>query len=60
MFGFGKREKEFDVRLTEKQIKDLTKNMSKKELKEFDQRQKQAEADKDWDALLMMDLFSDD
>ena len=38
MFGFGKKEKEYDVRLTENQIKDLTSNMSKKELKEFTQR----------------------
>ena len=60
MFGFGKKEKEYDVRLTENQIKDLTSNMSKKELKEFNQRQKQAEADRDWDEMMMMDMFLDD
>ena len=60
MFGFVKKEKEYDVRLTENQIKDLTSNMSKKELKEFNQRQKQAEADRDWDEMMMMDMFLDD
>ncbi len=60
MFGFGKKEKEYDVRLTENQIKDLTSNMSKKELKEFNQRQKQAKADRDWDEMMMMDMFLDD
>ncbi len=36
---FGKRDK--DVRLTEKQFKDLTSNMSKKERREFDRRQEE-------------------
>ena len=60
MFGFGKKEKEYDVRLTENQIKDMTSKMSKMELKEFNQRQKQAEADRDWDEMMMMDMFLDD
>lgn len=60
MFGSGKKEKEYDVRLTGKQIKDLTKNMSKKELKEFNRRQEQVRADRDWDEMMMMDLFMDD
>ena len=34
MFGFGKG-KSSDVRLTEKEIKELEKNMSLRELKEF-------------------------
>ncbi|MCR5598099.1 MAG: hypothetical protein K6G19_07990 [Lachnospiraceae bacterium] len=59
MFGFRKN-KEYDVRLTEKQMKELTQNMSKKERKEFDKRQRQAEADRDWDAMMMADLFFDD
>jgi len=59
MFGFGKS-KEYDVRLTEKQMRELTRNMSKKERKEFDRRQIQAEADRDWDALMMSELFMDD
>lgn len=59
MFGFGKS-KEYDVRLTEKQMRELTRNMSKKERKEFDRRQIQAEADRDWDTLMMLELFMDD
>ena len=59
MFGFGKS-KEYDVRLTEKQMRELTQNMSKQEREEFERRQKQAESDRDWDALMMTDLFMDD
>ena len=40
MFGFGKSNKEYDVRLTEKQMQELTKNMTKHERKEFEKRQK--------------------
>lgn len=58
MFGFGK--KDYDVRLTEKQVKELTKNMSKQELKEFQKKQKQAEADRDWDAMFFSEIFMDD
>lgn len=60
MFGFGKSNKEYDVRLTEKQMQELTKNMTKHERKEFEKRQKQAQADRDWDALMMTELFMDD
>lgn len=42
MFGFGKSKTQ-DVRLTEKEIRELKKNMSRSELKEFEKRQKQAE-----------------
>lgn len=59
MFGFGKS-KEYDVRLTEKQIQDLTKNMSKYERKEFEKRQRHAQDDRDWDTLMMMEAFMDD
>ena len=59
MFGFGKT-KEYDVRLTEKQVRELTKNMSKQERKEFDKRQKQAQSDREWDPLTMAELFMDD
>jgi len=55
MFGFGKN-REYDVRLTEKQMQELTKNMSKKERREFDKRQR----DRDWDILIMSELFRDD
>ena len=60
MFGFGKSSKEYDVRLTEKQMQELTKNMTKQERKEFNKRQKQAQADREWDALMMTELFMDD
>ena len=59
MFGFGKS-REHDVRLTEKEIKELKKNMSRSELKEFERRQKQAKADRDWDLLLMAYILDDD
>ena len=59
MFGLGKT-KEYDIRLTEKQVRELTKNMSKQERKEFDKRQKQAKSDREWDALMMEELFFDD
>ena len=59
MLGFGKS-KEYDVRLTEKQMQELAKNMTKQERKEFNKRQKQAQADREWDALMMAELFFDD
>ena len=55
---FGKRDK--DVRLTDKQYKDLVGNMSKRERKEFDRKQKQLQRDKDDDWLLGMLLLTDD
>jgi hypothetical protein len=57
MFG---RRKEVDVRLTEKEIQKLTKNMSRSERKDFERRQKQARDDREWDALMMMEVFMDD
>lgn len=59
MFGFGKSKTQ-DVRLTEKEIRDLKKNMSRSELKEFEKRQKQAERDRFWDAMIMAELFDDE
>ena len=59
MFGFGKS-KTSDVRLTEKEINELKKNMSRSELKEFEKRQKQARADRDWDMFMMMDFLDDE
>lgn len=58
MFGFGKS-KEYDVRLTEKQMRELTQDMSKQERKEFEKRQKRAQSDKEWDMLMMAELFMD-
>ena len=58
MFGFGKG-KSSDVSLTEKEIKELEKNMSTRELKEFKKGQAQAEADRDWDLFMLADLLDD-
>ena len=59
MFG-SKKNKEYDVRLTEKQLQRLTKDMSRSECKEFKKRQRQAEADRQWDSMIMSELFIDD
>ena len=59
MFGFGKS-REQDVRLTEKEIRELKKNMSRSELKEFEKRQKRAERDRFWDAVCMAELLGDE
>ena len=59
MFGFGKSKTQ-DVRLTEKEINELKKNMSRSELKEFEKRQKQARADRDWDMFTMADFFDEE
>ena len=58
MFGFGKSKTQ-DVRLTEKEIRELKKNMSRSELKEFEKRQKQAERDRFWHAVCMAELLDD-
>ena len=58
MFGLGKKNKTYDVRLTEKQIKELEKNMSRSELKEFRKRQ-QAENDRFWDVMMLAELLDD-
>ena len=55
---FGKSHK--DVRLTDKQYKDLVGNMSKRERKEFDRKQKQLQREKDDDWLLEMLFLTDD
>lgn len=59
MFGLGKKNKTYDVRLTEKQIKELEKNMSRSEFKEFKKRQQQAESDRFWDAMMLAELLDD-
>lgn len=58
MFGFGKS-KTRDVRLTEKEINELKKNMSRSELKEFEKRQKQIESEQFWDAMMLAELLDD-
>lgn len=59
MFGFGKSNKTYDVRLTEKQVKELEKNMSRGELKKFKKMQKDAEDDLFWDAMILAELLDD-
>ena len=60
MFGFGNKNRTQDVRLTEKEIRELKKNMSRNELKEFEKRQKQAAKDRFWDAMMMAEFLDDE
>ncbi len=55
---FGKRDK--DVRLTDKQYKDLTCNMSKKERREFECRQDELRGEREEDRLLGWLEFEDE
>ena len=55
---FGKRDK--DVRLTDKQYKDLTSNMGKKERREFDRRQDELRREREEDRLLEWLEFEDE
>lgn len=57
MFGFGKNNK--NERLTEKEIRERIKNMSKSERREFKRQLEQMEADRDWDMFMLLDLFDD-
>lgn len=57
MFG---NKKKYNVSLSEKQIKELTKNISSKQKKEFVKRCKEAQSDREWDMLMMMEVFMDD
>lgn len=60
MFGFGKKNRIHDVRLTEKEINQFEKNMSSRELKEFRKRQKEAEKDCFWDMIMAGVLDDED
>lgn len=60
MFGFGNKNRTQDVRLTEKEIRELKKNMSRSELKEFEKRQKQVAKDRFWDAIMMAEFLDDE
>ncbi len=59
MFGFRKS-KEYNVRLSEREMRELTKNMSKRDRKEFNRRQEQAEMDAFEDMIMYMEVFADD
>ncbi len=54
---FGKKDKE--VRLTDKQYKDLVSNMSKRERKDFERKQEQLRRDREDDRLMGW-LFMED
>lgn len=58
MFGFGKSNKN-ESQLTEQEIREQIKNMSRSERKEFKRRLEQVEADRDWDMFMLLDLFDD-
>ena len=55
---FGKKDK--DVRLTDKQYKDLTNGMSKKERRDFEQRQDELRREREEDRLLGWLEFEDE
>ena len=55
---FGKRDK--DVRLTDKQYKDLTNEMSKKERRDFERRQDELRREREEDRLLGWLEFEDE
>ena len=56
--AFGKKDK--DVRLTDKQYKDLVSNMSRKEKKQFDRRQQELRRDRESDRLDAWMEFEDE
>ena len=56
--AFGKKDK--DVRLTDKQYKDLVSNMSRKEKKQFDRRQQALKRDRESDRLDAWMEFEDE
>ena len=59
MFGFGGKNKEYNVRLTEKEMRNITKNMSKLERKSFEKRQERTRSEMETDLLMFMEAFID-
>ena len=57
---FGKRERDKDVRISESQYKSLVGEMSKKERKDFEQKQKEFRRDREDDCLEAWLDFEDD
>jgi hypothetical protein len=57
---FGRSKKTQYVKITQKEIKALEKNMSKTELKEFRKRQKQAKDDLMWDHIMALEFLDED
>jgi hypothetical protein len=60
MFGIGKKNKTQCVRLTEKEIRELEKNMTRKKRKEFRKRIRQAQNDQMWDSLMELEFLDED
>lgn len=58
MFGFGKSE--HDVRITDEELQQLKSGMSRGEQKDFDRRQRQAERDRYWELMEMVDFLEED
>ena len=58
MFGFGKSE--HDVRITDEEFQQLKSGMSRSEQKDFDRRQRQAERDRYWELMEMVDFLEED
>lgn len=56
---FGNKKKRY-VSLSERDIKELTKKMNSKQKKEFLKRCKEAQSDREWDMLMMLEVFMDD
>lgn len=56
---FGKK-KDAYVKLTDKQVRELEKNMTNRERKQFRKQRQQAEDDMMWNAFCMDVLLSDD
>ena len=58
MFGFGKKKQ--NVLLTDKQIREITKNMSVKDAKRFIKEQKRVRADAEYYAMMLCEVFHDE
>ncbi len=56
MFGFGKKNKYYDVRLTEEQLRMITDKMTSQERKEFNRVQKLARSDREWNMITLSEL----
>ncbi len=56
MFGFGKKIKYYDVRLTEEQLRMITDKMTRQERKEFNRVQKVARSDREWNMITLSEL----
>ena len=56
MFGFGKKIKYYDVRLTEEQLRSITDKMTRQERKEFNRVQKLARSDREWNMITLSEL----